>query len=81
MRDKKNNSAAKTMHISNILSSSMQENETRQKAISWWCKDESETDGDKINMDEKKKNSDDDNEEGKFNEVIYNKNMRWILQF
>lgn len=51
----KNNSAAKTMHISNILSSSMQENETRQKAISWWCYDKSETDGDKINMDERER--------------------------
>lgn len=54
-RETKNNSAAKTMHISNILSSSMQENETRQKAISWWCYDKSETDGDKINMDERER--------------------------
>lgn len=52
-----------------FLSSSMQENETRRKAISRWCYDESETDGDKINMDEREKKLD-DNEEGKFNEVI-----------
>lgn len=56
----------------------MQENETRQKAISRWCYDKSETDGDKINMDEREKKLD-DNEEGKFNEVIYNKKMWWNL--
>lgn len=74
MRERqKKNSEAKTMHISNILSSSMQENETRQKAISWWCYDKSETDGDKINMDERERKIVGWYEEGKFNEVIYNK--------